>query len=157
MAIVINDKSDCVICRKILKSSDRIYLFSPFVINEIDPLYFLSDAGVHRNCLANHELGKKAIKRHEELLEVSALHEACCFICNNKFIDFDDILAFGFLPSDKYYDVLDYRICHESCLKDWADLERIYAKLVALQDQGVWDGRGPKCILDILKKALISK
>lgn len=123
-------------------------------MNERDPLYFFNDAAFYKECLERNDLGHEALIRHQELLERTKPDQMTCFICENSLEDPDDFFSFGFLPSEEFYNVLKFRMCHESCLSNWEQLQEKYEELKLLRIDGEWDGRGPQRILETLEKAI---
>lgn len=157
MAIVILGKTICGICKQVISEKDKYTSFSVFVNNEKDPLYFFNDAAFHTKCIKKHKLGNSALKRQDELWKLSDPQIRQCFVCKKNIDVPDEYFSFGFLPSEEFYEMLPYRKCHRSCLKNWQGLEDAYNKLVDLQGSGKWTGRGPVFELKILKDILFQK
>jgi hypothetical protein len=157
MAIVILGKTVCGICKKVITEKDKCLSFSAFVNNEKDPLYFFNDAAFHTKCVKNHKLGDSALRRQSESSKLSNPKSRKCFVCKKSIDNPDDFFAFGFLPSEEFYEILPYKMCHQSCLKSWEGLQEACDKLTNLQESGKWIGRGPAIELKILKDIVLQK
>lgn len=68
MAIIINDRSICPICQKVIRSGDEVVGFPHFCGDPNNPLYFFTDTGFHKSCFLNHPLRDEvmaAVERYD--------------------------------------------------------------------------------------------
>ena len=71
MAIIINGKSKCAICGKLINKDEAAIGFPHFIQDENSPLFFFSDRGFHENCFLQHPLSEdvlKSVKKYDERL-----------------------------------------------------------------------------------------
>ena len=155
MAIVLRGKSKCSICGKVLEEGQEIVMFSPFVSNEMDPLWMFSDAAFHASCFQEHPLAKDALKRSEELMKHTGPGNHTCVVCKEEIKDFDDYFALGHLLSDPAHPLYRYNYlrAHRSHLPQLPELSQL-SKLVAdLKDSGTWGGPALDRLLIVLNQA----
>lgn len=60
MALIIYGKTVCPICGNVIKEGQEVIAFSPFILNELDPLYFFNDAAFHTQCFYSYPAASKA-------------------------------------------------------------------------------------------------
>ena len=65
MALIFLDLSVCAICGNVLRKGEELVAFPPFEGNELDPMYFFSDAGFHAACFLTHPLKDEAAREME--------------------------------------------------------------------------------------------
>jgi hypothetical protein len=155
MAIVIRGKSKCVLCGNLLRDGDEVVSFSPFVSNELDPLWKFSDAGFHVNCFHQDALSEKAQQRYEELRNHVGLGNRTCVVCKTEITDPDDYFAVGHLTDDREHPLYRYNYvqAHRSCLPQWSELSQLSGLIEDVQKSGAWRGQALKTLLRELKEA----
>jgi hypothetical protein len=143
MAIVIRGKSTCVICGKILQEGQELVCFSPFVWNELDPLWKFSDAAVHETCFREDALAEKAQKRYDELESHIFPRNRLCGVCKQEITHPDDYFSLGHLresPED-ILSAYNYTQAHRSCFPRWSELSQVLDLLKALKASETWRGQ----------------
>jgi hypothetical protein len=143
MAIVIRGKSTCVICGKILQEGQELVCFSPFVGNELDPLWEFSDAACHEICFREDPRAKEAQSRYEELRSRTSPGNRSCVVCKQQIMDPDDYFSLAHLTDDPENGLyrFNYKQAHRSCLPRWSELSQVLDLLKALKASETW--RGP--------------
>lgn len=143
MAIVIGGKSKCLICGQTLETGQELVLFSPFVWNELDPLWKFSDAAMHETCFRSDALSQKAQERCDELWRHTPPHNYTCVVCGQAITQFDEYFSLGHLtenPADPLF-AYNYTQAHRSHLPQWSELSHVLELLAALKASGTWRGR----------------
>jgi len=155
MAIVIGGKSRCPICGNVIKDGQEIVSFPPFVGNELDPLWFFSDAAFHASCFQEHPLAQEALHRSEELLRHIPPSNRLCVICKREIEEFDDYFSLGHLVADPAHPLFRYNYlqAHRSHLAQWPELSQLSKLIQDLKESGAWRGPALDYILTVLKKA----
>ena len=142
MALILVGKTKCPLCGNILEDKQETVSFSPFVSNELDPLWPFSDAALHSACFDHHPLWSEAIARHEEMRKKTAPGNRACVVCKAEIEDPDDYFGLGYFvsnPRDPLYHY-NYTEAHESCLPNWSEVSHLYRLLRELKQSGQWKG-----------------
>lgn len=142
MAIIIKGKTKCPLCGNTLEEGQELVAFSPFVSNELDPLWLFSDAAFHSDCLDHHTRSSEAIARHEEMRKKTAPGNRACVVCKAEIEDPDDYFGLGYLVSNPRNPLYQYNYtqAHKSCLPRWHEFSHVYRMLQDLKESGQWKG-----------------
>jgi hypothetical protein len=126
MAILILGKSICPLCNQVIKENDDIVMFSPFVSNKKDDLWFISDAVVHKNCRHKIPILERAINLHKEKEYSTLIENRLCNVCGEKVDNLEDYLTIGCISSDKDSDLYQFNFLnfHTSHVQYWKDLKK---------------------------------
>jgi hypothetical protein len=157
MAIVIRGKSKCPLCGKLIEEGQEIESFSPFVANELDPLYMFTDGAFHSTCFYNHPLAEKAQARWAEIVERNGRGKRLCVVCKREIKHPDDYFTIGHLVEDRNHSLYRYNYCeaHRSCLPRWSELPYVYKLIEDLRESGTWEGPTLDRLLSELKGSRI--
>lgn len=142
MAIIIRGKSKCMLCGRLLQQGQDIVSFSPFVGNELDPLWRFSDAAFHEACLREDGVAEEAQKRYEELKNRTAPGNRTCVVCKREITEPDDYFSLGHLTDDPGHLLYHYNYvqAHRSHLPEWPELTRLLKLLETFKQGGMWRG-----------------
>lgn len=152
MAIIVEGKTKCEICNKVLDCSREIVGFPPFVSNMKDRLYKFSDKGFHLECLLNDPLSK-------ELEEALNLYNIKVLSINEKIDvtghvvkDLRKLITVGFLTTDKLEELYKYNFL--SISKDnlslWEDRKNFLNTARKFVSDGKWESFNGSNILNEL-------
>ncbi len=143
MAILIYGKTECPLCRKLIQRGQEVVTFSPFVSNELDPLWVFNDGAFHAGCFYEHPLAEEAQARYNEVRERHGPGNRFCVVCKREIRDPDDYFAVGHLVEDVFHPLYSYNYTqtHRSCLPKWAELPYVYELLEDLKQSGSWRGK----------------
>jgi hypothetical protein len=100
MAVIVLGKTTCGICGKPLLKGEAITNFSPFVMNEADPLHFFSDRAFHERCFAGAPRAAEVRERFNELRARTAPGARKCAVCGQEIRDPDDYLSFAYIATE---------------------------------------------------------
>lgn len=153
MAIIIKGSSVCPLCGQIIKESDEIISFPPFISDELDPLSEFSDTGFHSGCFRQHPLSENAEKCYRDILEQTRYDRRDCVVCGHKITDPDDYFTLGYLTSDPKHPLHRYNHIqfHRSCMTEWRDLTVFYNLLNKFWKAGKMRGPALKSLLDEIR------
>jgi hypothetical protein len=152
MTILLYGKSKCPLCGQVINETEPVYCFPAFVINELDPCFFFSDAAFHEVCLKQHPYGSSAIRSAEEYYSKVGPGKRKCVVCKEEVTDSDDYFLIGRL-SDRNGDPLrafNYTHLHKSCIPKWRERLRFIDAAKAALTLGVWKGRYLNEVIDEL-------
>lgn len=146
MGLLILGATRCPICARLIEQEDSIVNFPPIFVNEHHAVFEVTDAVVHRSCLAERPYAQLAIRKLAACEERRLLPRVCR-ICGRSISDPDDYFGTGPLADDPAEDVarLDWFEAHIQCLRTWAGRSRLAEDLRAVSGSPVWEG-------DILEK-----
>jgi hypothetical protein len=149
MAILIRG-TPCRICNLTIAGKDPVVGFSPFVGNELDPLFFFSDGAFHQNCFDGHPLGGEALERHE-LIQRTGADRKCAF-CAREILDPDDYFIFDyFTPADgELLSRWSRSVFHLCCLSKWGEGNAVHRLLLDLKRSGRWKGGSIDYMLEVM-------
>lgn len=152
MAILIFGMA-CKICGKPMHQGQNLICFSPFVENELDALWFFTDACFHQDCFWAHPLALEADQRHRMTVSQASAKNRICIKCNKPITTPDDWIPFGrlgdiFSELEKY----NYAHVHRACLSEWGDLEVVRNSIRSSLDKGAIRGRGYNWLLNQLSQ-----
>jgi hypothetical protein len=138
----------CPLCHKPMDSKNDVIMFSPFVANRRDPLYFFSDIVMHRACFDRHDLAEAALQRSHEVYKSSGPGNRRCVVCGNEITDPDDYFGAGHLADDATDPLwsFNYVQLHRSHFKQWeraSEFQKLAEKMIASPR---WDG--PHIVFD---------
>jgi hypothetical protein len=155
MAIIIYGMK-CPLCDNSLEEGDEIVAFSPFVANELDPLFIFSDGAFHAKCFRLHPLSGRAQERYEESLTQLSPNNRYCVVCKREIKTPEDYFVIGKLVEDNSDPLhhFNYTQAHRSCLTKWAELPYVYELLEDLKQSGAWRGKYLDRLLIELRSAL---
>ena len=156
MAIIILDRTNCAICRKILKSTDEALGFPAMFPNEADPLHLFNDAAIHGACLLVHPLRPIIEKRLAEYREKTGPGNRYCRVCGREILNPDDYLGLGHLTDEATSPLKPYNYAHfhRSCVRVWPDAPNVLSLLEIMVESGAWRGRGFQLLIKDLKGLL---
>ncbi len=143
MALLLRGITDCPLCGNVIEDADEAVLFPPFVLNEIDPLYPLSDTACHRSCLSACPLGPPMLAAVDVLLAGTGPGKRLCAVCGVEARDPDDYLWIGYLGdvSTEPLGRFNYTHLHASHISDWELRDEFLALAKATIDRGRWRGK----------------
>ncbi|MFL6286025.1 MAG: hypothetical protein ACJ74Q_23020 [Pyrinomonadaceae bacterium] len=155
MAILIYGKTECLLCGKPIYEGQEIVAFSPFVSNELDPLWVFNDCAFHTECFNEHPLAEEAQARYKEVRERHGPGNRFCVVCKKEIFDPDNYFAVGHLVEDVFHPLYRYNYmqAHRSCLPKWAELSYFYELLEDLRQSGNWLGKNLDEFLAELRNA----
>jgi len=153
MAIIIKGTSVCPLCGQVIKESDEIVSFPPFISDELDPLFEFSDTGFHSSCFRQHPLSENAESCYREILEQTCYEHRICVVCGRNITDPDDYLTLGCLRSDPEHPLHKYNHIqlHRSCITEWRELTVFYDILNHFWKTGKIRGVALKSLLDEIR------
>lgn len=156
MAIVIEGKTPCLLCWRVIEAGQEIVGFPAFVTNELDPLLLFNDAAFHEECFIKHPLAEKVLKRVEELRRRTGPGNRFCVVCGKEITNPDDYFTMGYLVDDPHHPLYHYNYtqAHHSHLPKWAELPYVYELIEDLKQSGTWRGETLDKLSDELRIAL---
>jgi hypothetical protein len=142
MAILLRGMTKCKVCGKVIEEGDEVVLFPHFVLNEADPLYALSDAACHRNCVNGDPLGVLMLEASEQYLANTGPGKRVCAVCGIEVRDPDDYLFVGYLadPSDGPLGRFNWTHLHKSHISGWPQAREFLMLAKATFSKGRWRG-----------------
>jgi hypothetical protein len=153
MALLLYGKSECPLCGHVINEAEPVYCFPAFVVNELDPCFFFSDAAFHEVCLKQHPYGSDAIISAEEWYSRVGPGKRKCVVCKEEVTDPNDYFLIGRLSgldADPLH-AFNYTHLHKSCIPKWRErLHFINVAKTALT-LGVWKGGYLNEIINELK------
>lgn len=143
MAILIYGKTECPLCGKPIWEGQKVVAFSPFVDNELDPLWMFNDGAFHAGCFYEHPLAEEAQRRYQEIRKRHGPDNRFCVVCKREIRDPDDYFAVGHLVENVLHPLYRYNYiqAHRSCLPRWDELSHVYELLKDLKQSGAWQGQ----------------
>lgn len=152
MAIFIEGMK-CRLCDRPIMKGQAMVSFSPFVANEVDPLFRFNDGVFHEECFEKEPLAELAEVRYAEVSEQSKPEKRRCRVCDKLIVDPDDYLPLGHLTDDTQHPLhqFNYTHLHRSCLGQWSDLQQLVDLVEKQMEAGAWRGSGIRWILKSLK------
>lgn len=132
----------CQICSNPINNRKDAVVFSSFVANHLDPLYFFSGAMFHRSCFEQHPLGKEARRREDEVFQHIGPGKRKCVVCREEITDWRDHFNTTFFTDDPSSPASEFNYIHIhlSHYEQWnrvADFERA---MVQFLTSDAWDG-----------------
>ena len=120
MALVILGKTSCHLCGRTLLKGEDVVAFRQLFYNQLDPIWVLSDAGVHRDCLIGHGMADRALCKLEEYQQHLG-DPKICVVCREPILDPDDYFATGPVGDgpDDPLQAVSWIQAHLSHLPDW--------------------------------------
>jgi len=154
MPLFIPGKTKCKTCEKPIEHDDRHYGFSPFVSNNLDPLFIFNDAMVHEECGNNSPLVQKALERYRF---VRSFSNNCC-ITGEPIPMPDDLIVLGFLTEDSSHPLFPYNCAkyHIKNFKTWGKNKWLIEQLEEYDASGLWGGDVLKRLIHDLKNIIDS-
>jgi hypothetical protein len=153
MAIVLIGKTECVLCGGVLRDGDEVVSFSPFVSNELDPLWKFSDAAFHATCFHEDPLSEKARQRYHELRSHVGPGRRMCVVCKKEIMEPNDYFGVGYLTDDQHpLHRYNYTQAHRSCLSQWSERSQLSKLLDDFNKSGAWRGVGLESLLSELDR-----
>lgn len=134
MAILIKGMT-CPLCNQLIAGNQAYRTFPHFVANANDPLFALTDAGVHISCFNRWPYNEKFLyhleKSQRQLTLVTTHYSAA---------EVRDIIFWGLLTSDELDPLyaFNYIVLHKSEVPSWAQRERFMQVAGAYLDAGKW-------------------
>src|SRR5687767_9950584 len=121
MAILLRDKTKCLICGKVIMTGEPAIGFPHFILNEVDPLFALSDSSCHSACVSASPLGSAMLAASNELYKNTGPGKRACAVCGDQVLDPDDYVLIGYLgaPSAGPLARFSYTHLHKSHIPDW--------------------------------------
>jgi hypothetical protein len=152
MAILLIGKTTCPICGKVIEEGDEAVLFPHIILNELDPLYALSDGACHSACVSADPLGRAMLAAAEEYYKKAGPGKRACVVCGNQVLDPDDYLLIGYLgdSSTEPLGRFNYTHLHKSRIRDWKQADEFLGLARAAVSSGQWQGSAlPRVIREI--------
>lgn len=115
MPLIIENKTKCGLCQKIIRSNDTVVAFQSFTYNEFDELRIFSGGAFHEECFLKHPLKEEVIDRYSKIESES--ENRICHISKEK-IDLlsglhpDNHIYLGFLTNDLENPLYKYNYVH---------------------------------------------
>lgn len=158
MAVFIVGKTSCPLCERIIEEGEAVVSFSPFVANELDPLWIFSDGVFHAACFYREPLAQKAQLRYQELQRRTGPGNRFCVVCEEEIKYPDDYLTLGHLTEDETHPLyrFNYTQAHRSCLAKWPELSGLCKELKEFNESEAWGGSSLERLLAQLTKYLPS-
>lgn len=147
MAIIIQEKSLCSLCNKVLEEGQNIELFPNLTTNMKDAFYVFSDTGVHKACLDQHPLREKVNAFIEKMSE--KFNSKICDIGKTEIEHYDDFYGIGLLTSKENEPLFAYNclVFDRKNLKFWTEREHFIKLAKEFLDQEKWEGFMGQCVL----------
>jgi hypothetical protein len=142
MAILMQGKTICPICARLMEHGQESKSFPPFVANELDPLFLFSDAAFHEECFRTHPLAEAAELRVRELRAKTPPNNFLCAHCSQPIRNPDDHFTLGYLVSDRTHPLFVYNCVqlHRGCIIQWPQRRQVKMLLVDFLQSGNWKG-----------------
>jgi hypothetical protein len=142
MAVFIVGRTCCPLCERVIKEGEDIISFSPFVANQLDPLWIFSDGVFHADCFHREPLSHKALERYQEIRRRLGPGNRFCVVCEEEIKDPDNYFTLGYLTEDESEPLYKYNYTqvHRSCLSNWPELSRVFAEIDKFNISGKWEG-----------------
>lgn len=155
MAIIVAGRTICRLCGKPLSKGEQMVAFSPFILNEVDPLFQFNDAAYHDDCFRRHPLATLCLATFDEVRDKFGPGNRCAQ-CQSEILHPDECFTFGCLTSNVNSSLRKYNCVqlHRACLPKWEPLEMAYAELVKASNDGTLVGPGVRRLLAELEKQL---
>jgi hypothetical protein len=123
----------CQICAQpILREEAKVFL-PPFVVNQLDPLFKLSNGASHRRCYEVHA-SRADIEARLELAAAFRDRKHRCVVCARK-IARSDLVTPGFITADRESPLFrfNYVTAHKEHLDQWEHYPTLKRLLEELQ------------------------
>jgi hypothetical protein len=144
----------CPLCGKPMHANQERISFSPFVVNELDPLWIFSDGVFHAECVRNHPLGNKAVATHEELRAKTSPQNRRCVVSGKLISEPDHYLGVGILTSDPSDPLYRFNSAQfdRAALADWPERKTFVGLLAEALSSGRMKGKGIEWLLRQLEQ-----
>lgn len=154
MAIIIEGKTPCQICGRVIEAGQKSVGLPSFVWNDLDPLMPFNDAAFHEQCFREHPSAERVASRVREMRERTGPGKRFCVVCGQKITNPDDYFVLGHLVDSEDHPLhrYNYTQAHISCLPAWEDRPRLHELLQELKRSGSWRGRMLDDVLAQLEK-----
>ena len=158
MAILLRGKTTCPICGSVIDEGDEATLFPHLILNELDPLYALSDGACHSACVNNDAVGRAMLAAAEEYYKWAGPGKRACVVCGNQVLDQDDYLLIGYLgdPATEPLAKFNYTHLHKSHVRDWNQADEFLAIARAALAAGRWRGEALPAIIRTIEAGMLS-
>lgn len=140
MSIVLFDKSICPICGQVIRENDDYFLFPPFVVNILDPLYLYSDEATHQSCLETYTDASTARKYAEWFMSEMRPDKRVCFISGEPISRMGSDVFVNLLSSTQSDYLHNFNFIHfdKRNLATWPLLIRFRLSLENLHNSALW-------------------
>jgi hypothetical protein len=141
MAIVIENKSICPLCNKVLNTLREYTLFPPLTGNEKDKLFLISDEGVHVDCLEKNGLENLALYFRDEIGKQIPLR-LICHVDGQQLSNPENIILFGLLTSNEQEELskFNFLTINRQNIKQWKEREQFIRLAREFIESGKWKG-----------------
>lgn len=146
MPLIILNQSICPMCKGILKDTDNLSVFQPFVANTNDPLYFFNDRAFHQECITSHPLYMELMQRYRAMgKKCIDMRQRPCDVCHKiltveEFVK-DDIFTLPYISyGNPDFERFDYLYVHSHCIPNYESIQELQNALQQIKDEGWWGG-----------------
>jgi len=111
-------------------------------VNEIDPLYPLSDTAGHLTCLSNDPLGRSMLAASEKFLASTGPGKRTCVVCGEEVRDPENYFLIGYLadPACDPFSKFNCTHLHKSHILKWKQADEFLSLARAALIEGKWRG-----------------
>jgi len=154
MALIVQGKTTCPICKKVIEQDDNTVAFSGFIANDADPLSEFNDSAFHADCFASHPLAERCQEVYQRTRSQLGPGERTCASCGKPIDDPDDYFTLGCLTSDEANAAFQFNCVqlHHSCVSSWALLGDAIAVLRENLKSGALQGNAIDRLLAEMEK-----
>lgn len=152
MAIFIENTTCCPLCHREIMPEQTTLAFPAMVWNELDPLWPISDAVAHVDCLQSHGLLRAATTRQQAVRAATGPGNRECKLCKEQIANPEDHIMLGHLTDDATEPLYHFNLAqfHRSCLSKWSGFSNLIQELKAYNSRGLWRGSWlPELILNL--------
>lgn len=142
MAILLRGKSKCPICDDVIQEGEEATLFPHIVLNQADPLFYLSDAACHTRCVRTSSLGLEMLAESERYLNCSGPGKRKCAVCGQEIEDPDEYFFIAYLgdPRRTPLGEFNYVHLHKAHISRWRFHNRFLALATEALSTQAWKG-----------------
>jgi hypothetical protein len=112
VALILEGKTTCPICGKVLKTGEEIMGFPAFVSNQADPLLLFNDAGFHKDCVLAHALWPTLNWRMREYDEKTGPGHRKGLVCGEEITHPDEYFGLGHLTDNPAHALFQFNYAH---------------------------------------------
>lgn len=143
MAIILEGKSTCPLCKAVLNSTKEFRMTPPITGNTQDALFELSDAGIHIDCLDKNPLKERLLHHIDLYRESLELREGLrCHVDGEQITDPREAIFLSLLTSDQTQELYQYNYLtfNKKNIKVWVAYNHFVQVCERFLSEGKWQG-----------------
>jgi predicted nucleic acid-binding Zn ribbon protein len=143
----------CSVCGRVIERGSAVVMLPPFTGNEADPLFTLSDAVAHSDCIDRHPHAGRLSSRLAEFNHARSEPVKRCIVCNQPITNPDLYFTFGYLGDDESAQKWNYANFHRNCLSQWGELPEVILWTDRAIERGDWTQATMRLLQAVLLEA----